>query len=737
MTDILDGLTDSQRQAVTHINGPLIVIAGPGSGKTRVITRRIAFLLHSGIHPWNILAITFTNKAAAEMRERVDSLVTKKGVWVSTFHSFCARILRQFAERIGYTRDFTIYDSDDSRSAVSRVMKQLELPSDRFKPAAVRDAISSAKSRFQSPEDIAAQAEDTDDFFLSTVAAAYAAYTRVLKDANAMDFDDLLIEALGLLRTDADALEKLRHKHQFILVDEFQDTNIAQYEIVRMLAEEHRNLCATGDPDQSIYGWRGAEIRNILDFEKDFPEAKTLFLDRNYRSTQTIIQAADAVVAANRDRKERKLYTTNPAGEKIRLLACPDSKDEADAVADAVAAAIADGIPPRDVAVFYRINALSRQIEEALLEHAIPYQIVGGVEFYSRKEVKDVIAYLRVAANPADDTSFLRVINVPSRHIGAKSVAALVAAARAAGTSLAAAAASPEVRSKFAARAAAGLEAFSKVVAAVGKAAAEGTRHAVDAAIGESAYIEMLKASDDERAKDRLDNLFEFVSAAAQFDESADSPSLPAFLEQLALVSDVDNWHDREDRVTLMTIHAAKGLEFPLVFIVGLEESILPHERSSESPREIEEERRIFFVAMTRAKERICLSHASERMSYGSWKFNMPSRFIREIPAELLDVGLTLPGGRAHAPSRRKPAAPPSRRKAPSVPSLAAPVSRPRPANTNLPQKGTRVRHDIFGMGVIKSVTTQGKWHKATVEFALAGTKKLILEKATLEIINT
>ncbi len=745
MPEILEGLTDAQREAVAHINGPLLVIAGPGSGKTRVITRRIAHLLYCGIRPWDILAITFTNKAAGEMRARVEALTSQKGLVLSTFHAFGARVLREFAERLGYKRDFTIYDADDSRRAIGESMKALEISKDVIQPKVVQSAISSFKEKFIAPEDVPADATDLGALLVRRI---YAAYAERLAAANAMDFDDLLMKTALLLRTDAHALERLRGRHKFILVDEFQDTSRSQYIIARLLAEEHRNLCVTGDPDQSIYGWRGAEISNILDFERDFPETKTVFLDRNYRSTKVILAAANSVVEQNVERKPRELYTQNAEGEKILLCECSDSAEEAETICRKAAALIEGGAAAKDIAVFYRVNSLSRRIEEAFVRAGVPYQMVAGTEFYGRKEVKDVLAYLRLATNPADEASFARAIAVPSRGIGPKAIEQLKSLAAGRGETLVAAAQSEEVRAGFSTRAASGLRAFADAVASIASAGEGGARAAVETALGASGYRAMLEASRDKADKDRLENLAELVNAAAEYDEQVPDGLLPGFLERTVLAGDVDSWKDAEDKVTLMTMHAAKGLEFPSVIIAGLDEGILPHSRSREGQRELEEERRVFFVALTRAKERLFLFRADRRMVNGAWQYGVASRFLREIPAELLEYdGGTQPLLTGSSYSRTAYAAGPGaswrgrpeqeRRAAASRESEVSSATRvDSAAAAGLPGVGAKVRHAVFGVGVVRSVTASSVGHKAVVSFRMAGDKKVILEKAGLEAVE-
>ncbi len=723
MPDILDDLTDAQKQAVSHINGPLLVIAGPGSGKTRVITRRIAYLLYCGIRPWNILAITFTNKAAAEMRRRVESLVTEKGVWLSTFHAYCARVLREFAPRLGFGKDFTIYDASDSIRLIQQIMKEKEIPTDNVKPRAVQSIISVAKGDFRTPDEFAAEATD---FMSRTAAGVYTAYQEALRSANAMDFDDLLMKTAQLLRDDAETLEKLRQRHQFILVDEFQDTSRSQYMIVGLLAASHRNICVTGDPDQSIYGWRGADISNILEFESDYPEAKVVYLDLNYRSTRTILDAANGLVSKNELRKERTLSTDNPVGDKIRMSFCEDNRDEAAQITRTVRELLDQGTAAREIAIFYRVNALSRGIEEKFIESGLPYQIIGGTEFYGRREVKDILAYLRVAVNPSDETSLLRVINAPPRGLGPKAVETILTFAKETKTTAFESLASQQVLDQLPPRGAAGARALHALVSSIARVATGNAADRVRMAVSRSGYTDALKSTGRGEDKDRVANLDELINAAVLFDQESPDAALAGFLEQSALASDIDTWHDKDDRVNLMTMHAAKGLEFDAVLIAGLDEGILPHSASAHTQAQLEEERRIFFVAMTRARKQLFLYHSESRLLNGTWFNNNPSRFLREIPPLLIEEQgaphAFAPAGHPSAPFR---AARPPRTSVSFVPE-----GRP-----GVPAVGTRVRHMEFGAGTIRSVAPQGQWHKMTVQFPIYGEKKLIFEKARLEIL--
>jgi DNA helicase II / ATP-dependent DNA helicase PcrA len=739
MTDILQDLTPAQQEAVKHINGPLLVVAGPGSGKTRVITRRVAHLLYCGIKPWNILAITFTNKASAEMRERVEALTTHKGLWLSTFHAFAARTLREFADRVGYGKDFVIYDADDSRKTIADIMKEMEIPKEEFNPRAVQAAISTAKEQFTRPDEFA---EGADDYASQIIARVYKRYDERLRKANAFDFDDLLMKLAQLLQTDSQALEKMRERHKFVLVDEFQDTSRSQYIIARLITQEHRNLCVTGDPDQSIYGWRGADINNILDFEKDYPEAKLVFLDRNYRSTQTIVNAANSMVSHNTQRKDRTLYTENVEGEKISVVQCYDSKEEAASICRTATQLVGAGVAPKDIAIFYRVNALSREIEEAFVKAGVPYQVVGGVAFYGRKEVKDILSYMRVAANPADETSLLRIINVPTRGVGPKAIETLRQWAAEHGVTLLEAVKSHDARESFSAKIGLALRALAGTIANIADAGAKGAKVAVDVAIKSSGYEAMLKSAGMSESE-RSENLEELVNAAAQYDVDVPDGLLSGFLERTALVGDIDTWHDRENKVTLMTMHAAKGLEFPAVIIAGLEEGLLPHSNAENNPTEVEEERRVFFVAMTRAKEKLYLFRSENRMVHGMWRFNVPSRFLRDIPEELLADDWSqsaVPGPNAamlrelHA---RRDAA--TARITASLFDAPRPPAVPQPASapvTSLPGVGAKVKHEIFGIGVIRAITPSVSGTKATILFQGKVEKKVMLEKAGLQIVG-
>jgi ATP-dependent DNA helicase UvrD/PcrA len=711
MTDLLSDLSDPQREAVTHVEGPLLVLAGAGSGKTRVITRRIAHLVvEHGIDPASILAITFTNKAAGEMQDRVRALVPGANVRISTFHAFCAALLRRHAARLHpRTRAFTIYDSTDQFQVIKAVLAEMNVDTSRHKPSAVHAAISSAKNKLQSPDDLAAREGEWPS---RIVAPAFRRYEAKLLEANAVDFDDLLLLALRLLQQDDGVRRAERGRLQFLLVDEYQDTNRPQYLLARALAEAHGNLCATGDPDQSIYRWRGADIDNILSFERDFPGAHVIRLEENYRSTGNILRAASEVIRHNRERKEKTLFTRGPAGEPVHLLRCSDESAEARMVVERIAAAARTGRRLGDVAIFYRTNGMSRPIEEALVRAKVPYTIVGAVEFFERREVRDLVAYLRTIANPSDAWAIERIRNVPRRGIGDRTADLLRESAAARGVSLGAAIDEPPPTLDARARAAvAGLAALLRDLRAAPASPVEPIMRAV---LRETKYLEWLRSQDLPDVEDRVENVRALQGAVALFDEESPGGTLQEFLEQIALLSDVDELEERPDRVTLMTLHAAKGLEFPVVFMVGLEDGILPHQRAlDDDDREVEEERRLCHVGMTRAKESLWLSFASRRSIFGAPMPQRPSRFLAEVPHDVLadetpveefqatDFGAT------------------------SWSSVAEPLE-----GEFAP--GERVRHPYFGPGTIVAVSGAHGNQKVVVRFGDGTERKLAIEYAKL-----
>ncbi|REJ36795.1 MAG: DNA helicase PcrA, partial [Bacillota bacterium] len=664
MTDWLKDLNETQLAAVQHTEGPLLIIAGAGSGKTRVLTYRIAYLLEvKGVPPWAILAVTFTNKAAREMRERVTRLIGPAGeqVWVGTFHATCVQILRRHADRLGFPRHFLIFDTADQLAAVKETLKELNLDPKRYEPRGILAAISAAKNELLDPAGYAAQATD---FWERTVARVYEGYQAKLKQNGAFDFDDLILATVRLFREDPAVLEHYQERFRYLMIDEYQDTNRAQYVLVNMLASRHRNLCVVGDADQSIYRFRGADIRNILDFERDYPDATVIKLEQNYRSTKRILEAANNVIANNLDRPEKKLWTHNPEGDPIIFYQAGDEREEAAFVGDEIRhGVLEEGRSYRDFAILYRTHAQSRTFEEEFIRRGIPYRIVSGVRFYERKEIKDLLAYLRLIFNPYDSLSLRRIINVPKRGIGDTTLSRLDDYAAAMGMPLYETLNDEAALAELSPAAAGKVRAFYELV--------EGWRRLVGAVsltalaervLEESGYLAELHAERSVEAEARIENLKEFLSVTRQF-ELEQGQDLGAFLEHVALVSDVDVYDPQADSVVMMTLHAAKGLEFPVVFLVGMEEGVFPHSRAVMEPGELEEERRLCYVGMTRAKERLYLTCAQQRMLYGEPVASAVSRFVGEIPEHLVENRSeeiraqaararwqVLPGGRAGRP---------------------------------------------------------------------------------------
>jgi DNA helicase-2/ATP-dependent DNA helicase PcrA len=715
---LLEGLNPAQRQAVAAIDGPLLVVAGAGSGKTRVLTRRVAHLIRDhNVSPYSVLAITFTNKAAAEMRDRVEALVGSVGrdMWVSTFHSACSRILRREAHHLGYRSSFSIYDSADSLRLVTMCVKDLDLDPKRFPPRSIRAAISNAKNELIDYESFASS---DSGFYHEKIADVYRLYQQRMVEASALDFDDLLMLTVDLFRVHPEILERYQDRFEYVLVDEYQDTNHAQYVLVRLLTAKHRNLCVVGDGDQSIYRFRGADIRNINEFEKDFPDAQIVMLEQNYRSTETILQAANAVISNNPNRKPKRLWTEFGHGEKIISYEAENEHDEAAFVADAIADLRAQGRKASDVAVFYRTNAQSRVVEETLVNHGQPYQVVGGVKYYDRREVKDVLAYLRVMSNPDDTVGVKRIINVPKRSIGATSVAHADRHAEDKGVSFFESLRTAADNARLQARAQKAMLEFVGLIDHLTFLAEQGPTAALEAILSETGYLDMVRSERSIEAMGREENLRELVSAAADFEENGplaygrdDWAGLDGlrktelFLETISLVTDVDSFEDT-DVVTLMTLHNAKGLEFPVVFIVGMEDGVFPHMRSLGDPAELEEERRLCYVGITRAMERLFLSRSWARNMFGSNNYNPPSRFLKELPSSLVEQA-------------RK-----QKRQAKFDTSSARPTVRAADLEV-----GDRVRHAKWGEGTIRRVAGV----EAEVDFAGLGVKHLHLELAPLE----
>ena len=739
---LLAGLTEPQREAVGHVEGPLLVLAGPGSGKTRVITRRVAHLvLRVGLAPRNILAITFTNKAAAEMRQRIEQMLSPRqarAVTICTFHSLCARILRDHAERMGLPPGYSIYDSGDQQRAMKTALEALEMSSTHFPPGKVLSAISNAKNELMGPDEYAQQA---GDFYSRNVAKAYRKYQEVLTRSCAVDFDDLLLKTVELFRKHTDVLEQLRQRWQYVLIDEYQDTNHAQFVLAQQLAAGHGNIMATGDPDQSIYGWRGANIQNILDFETAFPGAAVVRLEQNYRSTKRILAVADALIQHNRQRKHKTLWTTNDEGDKVEAVATADERREAAFVVEKFKEMKEKrGVPWGGMAVFYRMNSLSRVMEDALRDAGVPYQIARGTTFYERKEVKDAVAYLRAIANPADEVNLARIINTPARGISDRTVKALQDFALTHGLTLADSFDHTAGLPGLTERAAKAVQSFARDVdkwrslAGLVEGGAEqalSLRALVEAVLRESGLHEAYANDKADPDQERIANLGELVSSAQQFEEELEAgdfqedglvattvaQKLQAFLERIALVSDVDSVKNTEGAVTLMTLHAAKGLEFPCVAVIGFEDGMLPHQRSNESEAGLEEERRLAFVGITRAMRRLWLTHAKWRTVFGRTEPTIPSRFFNEIPRGLLekvddtqrDEGLM--DAMEESALRRDEA----KREAGEFP------------------PGCRVRHAQFGLGRVLAVQPMGTTTRARVEFVTHGVKTLVLQYAKLE----
>ncbi|EMI54618.1 ATP-dependent helicase [Rhodopirellula sallentina] len=638
MDAITKNLTAAQTDAVTHVDGPLLIIAGPGSGKTRVVTHRIAYMLQQGVRPWQIAALTFTNKAADEMRTRLNLLAPDQPVWMGTFHRFCAQQLRRYASFVGLSENYSIYDMADSRSAMKRAIQAAGVSTSHATPEQIASAISKAKNRLITPESMQQQSGRASD---AVAARVYPVYQEQLLLANAVDFDDLLYHFARLLRENPEVRGELDAKLKYIMVDEYQDTNLAQYAIVRAMSVDNPNLAVTGDPDQSIYGWRGADLNNILDFEKDYPHVKTVRLEQNYRSTPNILAVADQLIRHNRRRKAKELYTDNPDGENVVLRQYQDGYEEADAIADEIASQmIAGNAEPRDFAIFCRMNALTRSLEHALRNRGLPYQIVNGVEFYQRKEVKDLLAYLHLINNPAHDVALQRIINTPARSIGATTLGRLQNYADEQRIPMLQAARQVDEIDTLSKRSKTMVRSFVSLYDRLRKKATESLEDLVRYLVEETKYIEYLERTSVEKEDaNPVENVDEFLSAAVEFDRMhPEDGSLEAFLEQVALVSDTDKFEDSNNRVTLMTLHAAKGLEFPRVFVIGVEDDLLPHYRSKQDDQQLEEERRLLFVGITRAKQWLQLSYAKRRSMRGDFRVAIPSMFLSELPRADMNV---------------------------------------------------------------------------------------------------
>ena len=739
MTDTMQGLNKQQLDAVQTINGPMLILAGAGSGKTKVLTCRIAHLLQQGVRPYRILAITFTNKAAAEMRERVDRMAgaAARDVWLFTFHAFCARLLRYELENLsGYANNFAIYDTSDSKNLIKQVLKEMNLDEKRFPLPAIISHISNAKNALLLPD---AYAREASGYYEQQVAKIYDAYQKKLQANNAVDFDDLLLLALRLLQENPAVREKYQRKFDYLMVDEYQDTNHAQYLLTKLLAAGHRNICVVGDADQSIYGWRGADIQNILDFEKDYPDAKLVKLEQNYRSTQVILDAANAVIDNNSGRKPKNLWTANGNGSEIIYYQANDERDEARYVIENMQKLqLNEGAKLGDMAVLYRTNAQSRVFEEMLIKSGIAYTMVGGTKFYERKEIKDALAYLRLLYNPHDSLSLLRIINVPRRGIGDATLARLQEYANASGQSLfevvTNAADVPGLASRFANK----LDELSELLfELMGEAADVPVKQLLDDVLLKTGYLEELQSSKDPQDESRVENLKEMLSVTEEFavkcERNGEEPTLENFLADVALVADIDDAELGEEAVTLMTLHSAKGLEFPDVFLVGMEEGIFPHSRTLMDENEIEEERRLCYVGITRAEKHLFLSNARTRTIYGRTQYYTPSRFLQEVPRNLVHVikrpvvqrpAMT---SQVHKPTAKENANWFEQHKASFFPresSAAAGCSF---------HVGDKVMHKKWGAGTIVTAKAADDGQEVTVAFAGGGIRSLLTKYAKLE----
>jgi DNA helicase-2/ATP-dependent DNA helicase PcrA len=755
--NFLDSLNPEQREAVLHIRGPLLILAGAGSGKTRVITSRIAYLIGDGhAEPHEVLAVTFTNKAAEEMRTRVEDLLGADcgRMWVSTFHSLCARLLRREAPAIGLSRDFVIYDSSDQLTVIKQGLKELHIDDTFVQPRAALARISHAKNRMESPDAMAGSAgwNRRDE----QIAKVYEYYLKALSDSSALDFDDLLLKTVDLFEQAEHVRSKYARQFRFVMVDEYQDTNRPQYLLIRRLAEVHRNLCVVGDPDQSIYKWRGADLRNILDFEADFGDATIVKLERNYRSTQIILDAASAVISQNRNRKDKHLWTDRKGGERITYFRGGDELEEADFITKVARGALADDVDAM-VAVLYRTNAQSRTIEDALMREGVAYKVVGGVRFYERKEIKDALAYLRLIINPHDDVSLRRVINAPARGIGkgvmeaVEGVDVSADAPLASDLPLLASGLAPAVTvsslwarlvhgietRRFPNRAASSLAAFRDLIVTLTDIArSEPVSIAIGKMLDRSGYLQDLREDRTEDAESRIENLAELVSAAREYESRETEPSLTGFVDRLSLLSDADEEAGTSDaRVWMMTLHSAKGLEFPVVILAGLEEGLFPHSRSSEDLEELEEERRLCYVGMTRARSKLVLTGAARRRIFGEYQASEPSRFIDEVPSELIDrIVPSMPAGDRSYQSnfyefRTNPY---GRRRLKEAEPTYAYEDEDQSTGMNL-RLGMRVRHPQFGIGSVLSIERLDDDTKLVVRFAAVGQKTLRAKYARLE----
>ena len=738
---VYDTLNKPQKEAVFHTEGPLLILAGAGSGKTRVLTHRIAYLIEEkGVNPWNILAITFTNKAAEEMRQRVDSLVGigAESIWVSTFHSMCVRILRRYIDRLGYDNRFTIYDTDDQKTLMKEVCRKTDIDTKRFKERMLLSVISSAKNEMILPEEFELNAGG--DFVQLKIAKVYKEYEAQMRANNALDFDDLLVKTVQLLETQPDVRENYQERFRYIMVDEYQDTNTVQFRLVSLLAGKYRNLCVVGDDDQSIYKFRGANIRNILDFEKEFSDAKVIKLEQNYRSVGNVLEVANSVIRNNKGRKEKTLWTDNEKGEKIRLRQFDTAYDEAQFIAEDIKDETAQGANYSDHAVLYRTNAQSRLLEEKFVAMNIPYKIVGGINFYSRREIKDVLSYLKTIDNGKDDLAVRRIINVPKRGIGLTTINRIQESAAARGIGFYDALSAPDLIPGIG-HSASKLDSFAALIEYFkGRSEESGVTDLLTEVIEKTGYTESLEADDPEELEARVQNIDELVSKAAVYEESCsdrgERPTLSGFLEEVALVADIDSVAEDRDYVILMTLHSAKGLEFPHVYLAGMEDGLFPSYMSisGDDPEELEEERRLCYVGVTRAEEKLTLTCARMRLVRGERQYNSMSRFIKEMPSALIDTGKREGGFSQNVSLGEK------RTYSSEVSGYKRSAYAQKPAFAAI-QKGSglmakkseglsygvgdRVRHVKFGDGTVTEIKEGGRDYEVTVQFDTAGVRKM------------
>ncbi len=721
-------LNKEQHLAVKETEGPLLVVAGAGSGKTRVLTWRIAYLINErGIFPGNILALTFTNKAAKEMNNRVEKLLSRStaGMWIGTFHAICVRMLRRDVEFLGYTRDFVIYDPQDQKTLAKEILKELHIDEDDLPVRKVMGEISWAKDRMMTPEKYKSTFPGDDE--KGEIAEVYRRYQGRLKSNNAMDFDDLILKTLELFKSQAAVLEYWQDKFKYVHVDEYQDTNRAQYELIRLLAMKHRNLCVVGDLDQSIYGWRGADIRNIRDFEKDFSPAKVIKLEQNYRSTRRILEAANAVIDNNMDRRKKTLWTDNEEGHKLKYFLAQDDKEEARYVATRILEKVRDGDEAyKDMAVLYRTNAQSRVMEDAFRQAKIPYKIVGGLKFYDRKEIKDIMAYLRFIQNPVDLIALGRVINVPGRHIGEKSIDRLMTEIKSREEAPLAVLREAVAEKWFPAKTTEGIRSYLRAVEPlIAELETLTPVEAIEGVLEASGFMSALEIENTIEARSRMENIEEFLSVAQEFEFNNEGGTLRDFLVDMSLVSDQDSLVEEEEGVRMMTLHSAKGLEFPIVFMVGMEENLFPTSRAI-AEDDLEEERRLCYVGITRAERELHLTHATQRFQFGRASYNQISRFIAEIPEAVFET----PHKKRELGKEVKTAW--------AVPPISASLKTSGVAveGSEDLKAGAKVRHKLFGEGVIISVKGSGTQTELTIAFAQKGIKKLMLGFAPLEVIS-